>query len=141
MTLLFSIAYDTRTTLADPTSESAWTLSVLTPALASLSPAQAPETLRSPSLPVSGALPILGSSVTDALVPSYKRALAFPLYRSFALCERCRVDTADVLAGGRRTVLKALLGMKSVLDKHDAYYVYSKIWVDDFCVWVQRLAW
>lgn len=30
--------------------------------------------------------------------------------------------------------------MKMVLDKHDVYYVYSKIWVDDFCVWIQSLA-
>ncbi|KAF8531649.1 SHQ1-domain-containing protein [Gautieria morchelliformis] len=122
VTLLFSNAYDTRTTLADPTSESAWTISVLTPAFASLSPP-------SPALPI-----------YEALVPSYKRALAFPLYRSFALCNRCKLDVADVLEGGRRVVVKVLLGMKDILDRHDVYYLYSKVWVDDFCVWVQSQA-
>ncbi|KAF8579487.1 SHQ1-domain-containing protein [Ramaria rubella] len=122
VTLLFSTAYDTRTTLADPTSESAWTLSVLTPAFASLSP------------------PSSTASIQEALIPSYKRALAFPLYRAFVLCNRCRLDVADVLESGRRAVAKVLLSIKGILDRHDVYYVYSKIWVDDFCVWVQSQA-
>ncbi|KAF8528229.1 SHQ1 protein-domain-containing protein [Hysterangium stoloniferum] len=119
VSLLFSVSYDTRTTLADPTSESAWTISALTPPFACLSP------------------PI---SLMDALLSSYRRALAFPLYRSFALCERCRLDVSEILRGGRRTVVKALLGMKKILDRHDVYYVYSKIWGDDFCVWIQSQA-
>jgi len=119
VSLLFSVSYDTRTTLADPTSESAWTISVLTPPFACLSP------------------PL---SLMDALLLSYRRALAFPLYRSFALCERCRLDVSEILRGGRRTVLKVLLGMKKILDRHGVYYVYSKIWGDDFCVWTQSQA-
>lgn len=30
---------------------------------------------------------------------------------------------------------RCLLGMKHVLDHHEVYYVYSKVWVDDYCVW------
>lgn len=30
--------------------------------------------------------------------------------------------------------------MKKILDHHDVYYVYSKIWVEDFCVWAQAYA-
>ncbi|GAW08465.1 SHQ1-domain-containing protein [Lentinula edodes] len=30
--------------------------------------------------------------------------------------------------------------MKDILDHHDVYYVYSKIWLDDLCVWTQACA-
>lgn len=71
---------------------------------------------------------------------SYRRALAFPLHRSFALAETCRADVASFLAGGKRLVVRCLLDVKDILDHHDIYYVYSKIWVDDFCLWAQAYA-
>ena len=45
------------------------------------------------------------------------------------------MDVAGFLARGKRVVARCLLEMKDILDRHDVYYVYSKIWVDDFCVW------
>ncbi len=74
------------------------------------------------------------------LTTSYRRALAFPLYRSFALAEACRSDVASFLYQGKRVILRCLLEVKNILDHHDVYYVYSKIWVDDFCVWLQTNA-
>lgn len=123
ISVLFSYAYDCRTTQQDPTSESAWTIAVLTPAFS--------------SLPSSSSLPPSPESI---LVSSYRRALAFPLYRSWALCERLRLDVSDILAGGRRAVCRALLETRSILTAHDVYYVYAKIWVDDFVVWSQANA-
>ena len=76
----------------------------------------------------------------EALIPSYRRSLGFPLYRSFILADACRLDTALMLSKGKRTVLRCLLELKHILDHHEVYYVYSKIWVDDFCVWVQASA-
>ncbi|KAF8201459.1 SHQ1 protein-domain-containing protein [Pholiota molesta] len=96
VTLLFSYAYDSRTSQHDPTPESAWTMGNLTPAFTALDPPQ----------------------LQDALVPSYRRSLTFPLYRSFALAEKCRKDVACLLQKGKRTIM-------------------SKIWLDDFCVWIQ----
>jgi len=66
--------------------------------------------------------------------------LAFPLFRSFALAEACRADVAGILAGEKRVVTRCLLEMKHILDHHEVYYVYSKIWVDDFCVWTLAYA-
>lgn len=34
-------------------------------------------------------------------------------------------------------MLRCLLEMKDILDHHEVYYVYSKIWVNHFCVWIQ----
>ncbi len=41
---------------------------------------------------------------------------------------------------GRRTLARCLLEIKDVLDRHEVYYIYSKIWVNDFCVWIQAYA-
>lgn len=126
LTILFSYAYDNRTTLHDPTAESAWTVAVLTPCMSALD--------------VSPTSAFPSSSSRTAFAASYRRALAFPLYRNWALCERVRRDVADILKGGRRAVVRALIGTRGILEKHEAYYVYNKIWVDDFCAWVTKNA-
>ena len=121
LTILFSYAYDCRTTQHDPTPESAWTISVLTPCISALdlSPSSSPEA---------------------AFRASYRRALAFPLYRNWELCERVRADVAVILAGGRRAACRVLLEIRSILERHEVYYVYNKIWIDDYCVWIQANA-
>lgn len=93
---------------------------MLTPAFAALSP------------------PLPTWTPAEVLVESYKRALSYPLYRHWGLCERCRADVVDMLKGGRRVVLRVLLRLNELLKKHEAYYVYGKIWIEDFCVWLQK---
>ncbi|CAE6355501.1 unnamed protein product [Rhizoctonia solani] len=117
-TILFAAQYDWRTTQDDPTPESAWTICKLVPAFCALDPCPTPVSLRS------------------ALRTSYRRALAFPLYRSFALCQRVQKDVVQLLGQGTRAVTRRLLATKRILDSHDIYYVYSKIWVDDYCAWL-----
>lgn len=132
LTLLFAYAYDARSTQHDPSTESAWTICSLVPAFSALDPPPYHSaTLTSDFSP---------SELAETLMPSYRRSLAFPLYRSFAFAEACRLDVAEFLFGGRRTVVRCLLEMKNILDHHDVYYVYSKIWVEDFCVWAQAYA-
>jgi len=50
------------------------------------------------------------------------------------------MDVSNLLLKSRRMVIRCFLEMKRILDHHEIYYVYSKIWVDDFCVWLQTLA-
>jgi protein SHQ1 len=128
ISILFAFAYDSRTTQDDPTTESAWTICTLIPAFSALDPP--------PYVPT----PHLADAINAVMVASYRRSFVFPLYRSFALAERCRQDVADILSGGKRHVTRALFKIKHILDHHDVYYVYSKIWVDDFCVWIQSNA-
>ncbi|KAG1826955.1 SHQ1 protein-domain-containing protein [Suillus subaureus] len=138
LTLLFAYAYDRRTTQHDPTPESAWTICSLIPAFSALDP---PSYVSLESVPLS--IPTSGFTDHDlasALMPSYRRSLAFPLYRSFAMADACRNDVAAILAKGKRMVTRYLLEMKHVLDHHEVYYVYNKIWIDDFCVWIQASA-
>ncbi|KAI0361895.1 SHQ1-domain-containing protein [Trametes cingulata] len=133
LTLLFAYAYETRTTQHDPTPESAWTISSLTPAFSALDPPPYGQPSSNPS-------EFTEIELADTFTASYRRSLSFPLYRSFALAEACRADVAALLARGKRVVTRCLLEMKNILDHHDVYYVYSKIWVDDFCVWTLAYA-
>ncbi len=121
LNILFAFAYDNRTTQDDPTPESGWTIATLTPAFSALDP-------------------LSSTDLSSILAASFRRALAFPLYRNWELCEQCRADVATVLECGRRGVTRALLKVKRILDKHETYYVYSKIWVNDFVVWAQSYA-
>ncbi|KAF9466313.1 SHQ1-domain-containing protein [Collybia nuda] len=133
ITLLFSYAYESRTTQHDPTPESAWTLGILIPAFSSLDP---PGVLATSN----AHFDFSADDLSQVLVSSYRRSLAFPLYRSFILAEACHDDVGRLLSKGKRTIVRCLLEMKNILDHHDVYYVYSKVWLDDFCVWVQAYA-
>jgi protein SHQ1 len=138
LTLLFAYAYDARTTQHDPTPESAWTIAALTPAFSALDPP--PYHSPSPSISVGYLDTQDQQQLIETLIPSYRRALAMPLYRSWALAESCRTDAAGLLVRGTRTVLRCLLELRAILDAHQVYYVYSRLWLDDFCRWVQACA-
>lgn len=133
--LLFAYAYDSRTTQHDPTPESGWTTTSLVPAFTALDPP--PYTQKPADSPFGTFHP---SELAATFVASYRRSLAFPLFRSFALAEKCRGDVAAFLRGGKRVVARCLLELKNILEHHEVYYVYSKIWVEDFCVWMQAYA-
>ncbi|CAK5264920.1 unnamed protein product [Mycena citricolor] len=126
-TILFAAAYEARTTQGDPTPESAWTICILTPIFSALD--GPPYSTDPPS-----------SDLIATLVQSYRRSLSFPLFRSFALAEKCRSDVAALFKQGKRAILRCLLETKHILEHHEVNYVYSKIWVEDFCVWVQSCA-
>ncbi|KIM49444.1 hypothetical protein M413DRAFT_108537 [Hebeloma cylindrosporum] len=130
ITLLFSYMYDSRTSQHDPTSESAWTICNLTPSFTALDPPIS-------SYYTGGCHTFSEDELQETLVPSYRRSLTFPLYRSFALSEKCREDVASIFRKGKRTVMRCLLEMKYILDHHEVYYIYSKVWLNDFCVWIQ----
>ena len=137
ITLLFSYAYDARTTQLEPTPESAWTISNLTPAFTALDPPPYDRLQEDALSTVTNPVRFQPAELISTLIPSYRRSLAFPLYRSFALAETCRTDVAGFLLNGKRTTIRCLMEMKRILDHHEVYYVYSKIWVDDCCSWLQ----
>ncbi|KLO10716.1 SHQ1-domain-containing protein [Schizopora paradoxa] len=138
MTLLASYAYESRTTQNDPTPESAWTICSLTPAFSALDPPPYPTS--PPVISPSHSNEFTSSELQSTLIPFIRRAIAFPLYRNFALAKQCIRDVSNALCRGKRGVLRALLGLKDILDGHEVYYIYSKIWVDDMCSWVSRSA-
>ncbi|KAI8616665.1 SHQ1 protein-domain-containing protein [Chytriomyces sp. MP71] len=114
--ILFTFAYDHRTTEADPTAESAWTLAKLSPTLACF------ETF---------------ATLEEVLVACTRRALAYPLYRHYALMVRVWEDVSVLLKLGKCAVMKALLGVRRTLRGDEACFVFDRLYVEDYCLWVQ----
>ncbi|CAO3625191.1 unnamed protein product [Cunninghamella echinulata] len=78
------------------------------------------------------------TTLKEVIIASYRRALAYPLYRNWNLCEKVLQDVYILFKLGKRAILKAFLEMKDLFDHHDVYYIYSKIWLDDYCIWLQH---
>ncbi|PVV04323.1 hypothetical protein BB560_001171 [Smittium megazygosporum] len=79
-------------------------------------------------------------SLKDTLVSSIRRSLVYPLFRNWDLAMKIKKDVELLFSLGKRYLLKALLEIKQIFDHHDIYYVYSKILLDDYCVWIQTSA-
>ncbi|KAJ2805197.1 hypothetical protein H4R20_002185 [Coemansia guatemalensis] len=79
-------------------------------------------------------------SLRSTAVACYRRGLAYPLYRNWELCEKTFEDVRAVCSLGCRAILKIFLKMKRLFDEHDIYYIYSKLYFDDYCIWLQTSA-
>lgn len=115
--LMFAYCYNYRVTEGDNNVESVWCIGKLSPTISSLEQF---------------------TLLKDVVLSCYRRALVYPLYRNFELCDKVIQDVYIMFKLGKRAILKALLDMKYLFDHHDVYYVYSKIFFDDYCVWIQH---
>ncbi|CAG8506979.1 901_t:CDS:2 [Ambispora leptoticha] len=115
--LLFAYSYNHRVTESENTVESVWTVGKLSSTISCLEHF---------------------TTLKSVITASYRRALSYPLYRNYELCEKILQDVYVILKLGRRAILKCLMELKELFDHHDVYYVYSKIWIDDYCVWCMK---
>lgn len=89
--ILCAYCYDTRMTQHDPNTESAWTISILSPTLSWLVPS---------------------SSLQSVLISFVRRVLIYPYLRRYDLARLCIKDCALILKLGKRRVLKCLLEVR-----------------------------
>ncbi|RKP27568.1 SHQ1 protein-domain-containing protein [Syncephalis pseudoplumigaleata] len=115
--VMFAYSYDHRISEGEWTIESAWTICKLSATLSSL------ETF---------------TALDQVVLAGFRRALAYPLYRHWELTEKVWTDVYVLFKLGRRALLKVLLAIKQQLDQHDAYHIYSQLYITDYCVWIQR---
>ncbi|KAF9928246.1 hypothetical protein BGZ67_007086 [Mortierella alpina] len=114
--ILFAYSYDLRVSEGDTTVETAWTICKLSPSMAALDQF---------------------TTLKETILACYRRALAYPLTRNWNLVNKVLQDVYVIFKLGRRGILRALLAMKDVLDHDDVYYIYSKMFIEDYCVWIQ----
>ncbi|KAI9011139.1 SHQ1 protein-domain-containing protein [Gaertneriomyces semiglobifer] len=115
--IVYAYCYNYRTTEGDNTVESPWTICKLSSTLSCF------DTF---------------STLRETLVACLRRALAYPLHRHYALAMRCIDDVAVIFKLGKRALLKVLLEVKQLVGGDDRMYVLSRLWIDDYCVWVQK---
>ncbi|GJJ73209.1 protein SHQ1 [Entomortierella parvispora] len=114
--ILFAYSYDLRVGEGDTTVETAWTICKLSSSMAALDQF---------------------TTLKETLVASVRRSLAYPLSRNWNLAMKVLQDVYVIFKLGRRGILRALLQIKDVLDHDDVYYIYSKMFLEDYCVWIQ----
>ena len=66
-----------------------------------------------------------------------RRGIVYPYMRSWKLCRKVLADVAKVLYLGKRCILKCLLNLHSLYSHTDSHYMLNKMYIDDYCVWLQ----
>ena len=118
--VLFAYCYDVRTTEGEATVESGWTIRRLSSQLSYLDSAF--------------------ESAVDAAIACTRRSLCYPLIRNFGLSAAVVKDVACLLKLGRPAVLRALLEARASVQRNGEYgYLLNRIWLDDYCVWIQQV--
>ncbi len=124
LSILYSYTFEQIENEGNHTTESYWTIGKLTPQIAMLDQ----QILLSESMSEF-------SQIKAIIVTAIRRTLSYPLHRNYDLCIKAWNDTIDLLLGGKRLVIKALLDVHELYRYHDVYYVYNKILLDDLCAW------
>eukprot|EP00038_Savillea_parva_P024242 m.43455 g.43455 ORF g.43455 m.43455 type:complete len:875 (+) comp6409_c0_seq1:110-2734(+) len=117
--IVYAWAYDHRVTQGDHTVESAWTIATVSSTLSFLARHQ---------------------TVYEAVVASIRRAVAYPLCRSFRLAVLVLEDTRTLFRMGVRAILKCLLDARAVLSHDEVKHYLADIYLTDYCVWLQTVS-
>lgn len=79
-------------------------------------------------------------SVGEAAVAVVRRSLCYPLVRHYGLALAVLADVALLLRLGRTAVLRCLLELRLLVQRGVEHgYLLNRIFVDDYCVWLQQL--
>lgn len=115
--IIMAWCYDHRTTEGDHTVESAWTICKISGTLSSL---------------------CLPKTLSSAITTNCRRMLAYPLFRSFKLVQKVLKDTAIIFKLGKHAIISTLLDLKHTLEMSEIAYIFDRIYVTDFCIWIQK---
>lgn len=116
--ILYAYAYQHCTMLGEESCEASWTICRLSRLLSWLDCAE--------------------SDLHSTLVQSYRRALAYPLYRSWKICEFIKTQVQLILFGGKFVLLKCLLDTyHSLTHNQDKRYLLNVVFVSDYLLFVQ----
>uniref|UniRef100_A0A7S4IA85 CS domain-containing protein n=1 Tax=Vannella robusta TaxID=1487602 RepID=A0A7S4IA85_9EUKA len=116
--ILLAFTYDLRTTFGSHTVESGWTITRVSGVLSSCDSFQ---------------------SLDNVIYSFLRRSLSYPLYCHWELSNQIVNDVADLFLKGKRFVLKAVLATKNMLQFCEFYAHFNKLYLDDYCVWIQSI--
>lgn len=114
--ILLSYSYHCRTT-SENNVESAWTISKLSSSLCWLEEFQ---------------------KIEHCIISFIRRVLCFPFRRRYELAIECIKDCTKLLIRGKSFVLKCLIDIKDIFDHDQEKYLLNKLFIDDYCVWIQK---
>lgn len=135
--LLFAYCYDHRMTGGEPSCESAWTITILSPMLSWL------ESYYHQLDDNGGTISV--EPITRVVCYCIRRSLIYPYIRNWDFSTNVILeDVIQILLLGRRTILSCLLQIRTILEhttSNDScrYYLLNTIFIDDYCIWIQSL--
>jgi protein SHQ1 len=115
--ILLAYCYDHIMTMGEPTVESSWTISMLSPSLSWLD---------SPST----------NMVRDVCIAFLRRSVCYPYFRSLEFGMMILQQTSSLI--NPEFVVKALLQTRQILEKSESYYLGNKLYVDPYLYWAQQ---
>ncbi|CAB3227571.1 unnamed protein product [Arctia plantaginis] len=116
--ILYGYCYDKRTTLNESTVESSWTINKLSSTLSWF---------------------CVFKDVRQVLIACYRRALIYPIFRNFYLCNRVKNDLVTLFRRGKKSVIKAMIEIHQMFNtSNDARYILNQLYIKDYLVFLQK---
>lgn len=116
--ILYGYCYDKRTTLNESTVESSWTINKLSSTLSWF---------------------CTFNDMRQVLTACYRRALIYPIFRNFELCNKVKNDLVSLLKRGKKFVVKCMIEIHQMFNtSNDARYVLNQLYIKDYLVFLQK---
>lgn len=116
--ILFGYCYDKRTTLNESTVESSWTINKLSSTLSWF---------------------CTFLDTRHVLIACYRRALTYPIFRNYELCNKVKNDLVSLLRKGKKLVIKCMIEVHQMFNtSNDARYILNQLYIKDYLVFLQK---
>lgn len=114
--IIFAYCYNNRINCGESNVESGWTIAKLSSTLSWF------DTF---------------TSLESTLVASFRRSLAFPLYRNWKLSQRVLKDLIKIMKNGRKCIIKTFIKIREIFIDGDCRYILNDLYINDYIVWLQ----
>lgn len=116
--ILYGYCYDKRTTLNESTVESSWTINKLSATLSWF---------------------CTFNDTKEVLIASYRRALIYPIFRNFDLCNKVKEDLVKLLQLGKKFIIKCMIEIHQFFNlSNDARYILNQLYIKDYLIFLQK---
>lgn len=116
--ILYGYCYDKRTTLNESTVESSWTINKLSSTLGWF---------------------CIFKDTKQVLIACYRRALIYPIFRNFELCNKVKEDLISLFRKGKKFVIKCVIDIHQMFNtSNDARYILNQLYIKDYLVFLQK---
>lgn len=116
--ILYGYCYDKRTTLNESTVESSWTINKLSSTLSWF---------------------CIFKDVKQTLIACYRRALIYPIFRNFELCNKVMEDLVSLFRKGKKFLIKCIIDIHQMFNtSNDARYILNQLYIKDYLVFLQK---
>lgn len=116
--ILYGFCYDKRTTLNESTVESSWTINKLSSTLSWF---------------------CAFKDLKSVLVACCRRALIYPIFRNFDLCNKVKGDVVSLLRKGKKYIIKCMIEIHQMFNaSSDARYILNQLYIKDYLVFLQK---